>query len=64
MAAAPEFKHGDLGNYADIYKLYEDGKKRRYDLLFAVNAGVFGDSRTSAQSHRIWHGPADRLVRL
>jgi hypothetical protein len=41
MDNEPEFKRGYLGSYADIYKLYEDGKKRRYDLLFAVNGGVF-----------------------
>lgn len=41
MDKEPEFKRGHLGSYADIYKLYEDGKKRRYDLLFAVNGGVF-----------------------
>jgi hypothetical protein len=41
MDGEPEFKRGYLGSYADIFKLYEDGKKRRYDLLFAVNGGVF-----------------------
>jgi hypothetical protein len=27
--------------FSDAYKLYEDGKHRRYDLLFAVNGGAF-----------------------
>jgi len=26
---------------ADIFKLYEDGKHRRYSLLFSVNGGAF-----------------------
>ena len=29
-----------LGDYPEIFKLYEDGKSRRYNLLFAVNGGV------------------------
>lgn len=31
----------ELGSYQDIYKLYEDGKHRRYGLLFSVNGGGF-----------------------
>ena len=27
-------------DYREIFKLYEDGKGRRYSLLFAVNGGV------------------------
>jgi hypothetical protein len=30
-----------FGTYKDTYKLYEDGKHRRYELLFAVNGGGF-----------------------
>jgi hypothetical protein len=29
-----------LGAYPDVFKFYEDGKSRRYNLLFAVNGGV------------------------
>jgi len=29
-----------LGGYPAIFKFYEDGKGRRYNLLFAVNGGV------------------------
>jgi len=29
-----------LGAYPAIFKFYEDGKSRRYNLLFAVNGGV------------------------
>lgn len=29
-----------LGAYPDVFKFYEDGKNRRYNLLFAVNGGV------------------------
>lgn len=41
MTHATEEPHGYLGNYAAVYQLYESGKKRRYDLLFAVNGAVF-----------------------
>src|SRR5215468_10280808 len=37
-AAQPAYK---LDNYRETYKLYEDGKHRRYELLFAVNGGGF-----------------------
>jgi hypothetical protein len=30
----------DLGDYKSVFKFYEDGKGRRYALLFAVNGGV------------------------
>jgi len=30
----------------DAYTLYESGKKRRYDLLFAVNGGAFAMNET------------------
>src|SRR5262245_60072516 len=30
----------ELGRYKDIFGLYEAGKDRRYNLLFAVNGGV------------------------
>ena len=29
-----------LGGYPAVFKFYEDGKSRRYNLLFAVNGGV------------------------
>jgi hypothetical protein len=29
-----------LGGYPEVFKFYEDGKARRYNLLFAVNGGV------------------------
>jgi hypothetical protein len=29
-----------LGAYPAVFKFYEDGKSRRYNLLFAVNGGV------------------------
>lgn len=32
---------GILGTYDNAFKLYEDGKHRRYELLFAVNGGAF-----------------------
>jgi hypothetical protein len=30
----------ELGDYKTVFKFYEDGKGRRYSLLFAVNGGV------------------------
>jgi hypothetical protein len=29
-----------LGTFRDVFKFYEDGKGRRYGLLFAVNGGA------------------------
>ena len=29
-----------FGSYTEAFKIYEDGKHRRYSLLFAVNGGV------------------------
>jgi hypothetical protein len=29
-----------LGEYPAVFQFYEDGKSRRYNLLFAVNGGV------------------------
>lgn len=29
-----------LGEYPTVFKFYEEGKSRRYNLLFAVNGGV------------------------
>ena len=43
-----------LGNFREIYGLYENGKGRRYNLLFAVNGGALailkgiGDAATTA----------------
>jgi hypothetical protein len=34
----------------DAYTLYEAGKKRRYDLLFAVNGGAFAIAKLLATS--------------
>jgi len=33
---------GKFGTYLDAFKIYEDGKHRRYSLLFAVNTAVAG----------------------
>jgi hypothetical protein len=52
---------------SNIRKVYEEGKQRRYNLLFAVNGGAFAvvqlladsaDLRTIEQSKRIEHGDA------
>lgn len=42
----------DFPQIKDAYTLYESGKKRRYDLLFAVNGGAFAISKllTSSES--------------
>ena len=40
-AAKPDVEHR-LGPYPAIFKFYEDGKARRYTILFAVNTAVFG----------------------
>lgn len=32
--------HSKLGEYPAVFKFYEDGKHRRYTLLFAVNGGM------------------------
>lgn len=40
IEATPEKYTGKLGTYGDAFKIYEDGKHRRYSLLFAVNGGV------------------------
>jgi hypothetical protein len=42
----------DFTQIKDAYTLYESGKKRRYDLLFAVNGGAFAISKllTSSES--------------
>ena len=40
-AAKPTVEHR-LGPYNAIFKFYEDGKARRYNILFAVNTAVFG----------------------
>ena len=40
-APAPAEAHGGpYGTYKDAVKIYEDGKHRRYSLLFAVNGAV------------------------
>jgi hypothetical protein len=40
-----QFLRGDSmseeGNIPDIFRAYEEGKHRRYNLLFAVNGGAF-----------------------
>jgi hypothetical protein len=48
----------------EVYKLYEDGKHRRYTLLFAVNGGAFaivsfllkGDAKQTALPLLTWIG--------
>ena len=40
-AAKPSLEHR-LGPYNAIFRFYEDGKARRYNILFAVNTAVFG----------------------
>ena len=53
----------------DLYKLYEDGKHRRYNLLFAVNGGAFaivsfllkGDTAQVALPMLLWIGPVMAL---
>jgi hypothetical protein len=52
-------------NDADIFKDYEEGKHRRYSLLFAVNGGAFavaklyaeysGEERKILGSLEVWH---------
>ena len=37
-------------NFQEAYKLYEDGKHRRYELLFAVNGGAFAVANLSGKS--------------
>jgi hypothetical protein len=32
-------------HHRELFKLYEDGKHRRYELLFAVNGGAFAVAR-------------------
>lgn len=40
-AAKPSLEHR-LGPYNAIFRFYEEGKARRYNILFAVNTAVFG----------------------
>ena len=40
-AAKPGVEHR-LGPYNAIFKFYEEGKARRYNILFGVNTAVFG----------------------
>ena len=40
-AAKPGVEHR-LGPYNAIFRFYEEGKARRYNILFAVNTAVFG----------------------
>lgn len=35
---------------SDLVKLYEDGKHRRYELLFAVNGGAFAIAKIMSDS--------------
>jgi hypothetical protein len=43
----------DFNSYTDAFKAYEDGKHRRYGLLFSVNGGavatakLYGDPQTA-----------------
>src|SRR6266545_461162 len=37
-------------NITEIFKDYEDGKHRRYSLLFAVNGGAFAVATASAEA--------------
>ena len=39
----------DVGVSDSVFKLYEDGKHRRYDLLFAVNGGAFAIAKLLAK---------------
>jgi hypothetical protein len=36
----PAYYQGRYGDYKDAFQFYEDGKHRRYTLLFSVNAAV------------------------
>lgn len=36
-----ETYHGNFQSYTEAFKIYEDGKHRRYGLLFSVNGGAF-----------------------
>ena len=40
------------GQYKEAFSAYEDGKKRRYDLLFAVNVGVLAIASISPADWR------------
>ncbi|MXP66115.1 hypothetical protein E0493_22510 [Roseomonas sp. M0104] len=41
MSDVPDLRGGDAGRaFAETFKFYEDGKHRRYSLLFAVNGGA------------------------
>ena len=46
--ADPGKVESKLGSYKEAFKLYEDGKHRRYQLLFAVNGGAFAIGRLFA----------------
>ncbi len=41
-----------LGKYPAIFKFYEDGKHRRYTLLFAVNGGVLAIAKGAADADK------------
>jgi hypothetical protein len=38
-------------NVSESFKLYEDGKHRRYSLLFAVNGGAFAIAKLYAEKN-------------
>jgi hypothetical protein len=49
-------------NDSDISKAYEEGKHRRYNLLFAVNGGAFAVARFFTTDPEDFRGPEDNLV--
>jgi len=49
-------------NDSDISKAYEEGKHRRYNLLFAVNGGAFAVAQFFTTDPEDVRGPGDDLV--
>ncbi|MGE4043329.1 MAG: hypothetical protein AB7F35_00645 [Acetobacteraceae bacterium] len=44
-----EAYRGNYKSFTDVAKLYEDGKHRRYGLLFSVNGGTLGLAKLFAE---------------
>ena len=51
LTEKPAAAKGILGEYKDAFKLYEDGKHRRYELLFAVNGGALAIAKLFSEEN-------------
>src|SRR5215472_14167414 len=65
-----ETYRGNFQSYTEAFKAYEDGKHRRYGLLFSVNGGavatakLFGDPKMDVflGSLKVWQVAAGMIV--